>query len=159
MTNEFKVKRGAIRVLLLCLLAMLLAGCSQKAGELESTSAEHQILSFPVNVTITTPSPVSPLAPVLGGSNSVSLGARAQVVSGMTVAMGSGGLQTQPDALLNETWSRGTAALNDRVAVRGTLHARARTNGSSVSVTTWDQNPALDPVQTLTWQVNYPSGP
>jgi hypothetical protein len=128
-------------------------------GENEATSSERQILTFPVTITISTPSPVAPLAPVVGGSNLVSLGARAEIVQGMTVSMGSGGLQTQPDALLNETWSRGTAALNDRVKVRGTLHAKTRTNGANVSVTTWDQNPAFDPVQTLSWKVTYPSGP
>jgi hypothetical protein len=124
-----------------------------------STSTERQILTFPITVTLATPSPVSPTVPVVNGSNSVSLGARAEIVNGMTVSMGNGGLLTQPDALLNETWSRGTAALNDRVRVRGTLHARTRTNGANVSVTTWDQNPAFEPRQELSWKVSYPTGP
>lgn len=157
MANESKMVRRTVQALLLLVVA-LLTGCSQNAGKTESTGTDSQVLTFPVTITITTPSKVAPLAPVVGGSNLVSFGANSEVVQGITVSMGNGGIQTQPDALLKETWSRGTAALNDRVKVT-TLHARTRTNGNNVSVTTWDQNPAIDPVQTLTWQVNYPSGP
>ena len=162
MANDSKVMRRAVHVLLLWLVAALLAGCSQNAGENTSVT-RHLLTTFPVTITIATPNPVLPLAPVVSGSNSLSLGGGAEIVTGVAVSMGSGGLLTQPGALLNETWSRGTAGLNDRVQVRGTLHARTRSNGggsgSGVVVTTWDQNPALDPVQTLSWQVSYPSGP
>ncbi len=140
-----------------CLLfAALSFGCSESS---ETTAVERQVLTFPVRITLATPSRVPPTEPALLGSNSVSLGARAEIVSGQVVAMGSGGLQTQPDAVLNEVWSRGTAALRDRVRLRGTLHARSRTLGSGVVVPTWDANPAFDPVSTLVWDVSYPSGP
>jgi hypothetical protein len=140
------------------LLAALSFGCSNAAQPPEQTRAEQQVLTFPVRITLSTPNPVSPTEPVLVGSNSLSLGANSEIVSGKAVAMGSGGLQTQPDAVLNEVWSRGTAVLRDRVRLRGTLHARTRTLGNAVVVPTWDANPAFDPVKVLTWEVNYPTG-
>jgi hypothetical protein len=159
MANHSNAMQRSIHIFLCWWVGLLMLGCSDEATLSESTRAEQSDLTFPVTITLSTPNPVAPTAPVLNGSSSVSLGARAEVVSGMTVSMGSAGLQTQPDALLNETWSRGTAVLRDRVRVRGTLHARTRTNGSSVAVTTWDQNPAFDPAQTLSWKVDYPAGP
>jgi hypothetical protein len=146
---------------LFCLVSLVGAiGCADgaKLGTGE-TATERQILTFPVTITLSTPNPVAPTAPVLVGSNIVRLGARSEVVSGMTVAMGTAGLTTEPDALLNETWSRGTAVLKDRVTVRGTLHARTRTLGTGVVITASDLSPAIDPPSTLSWQVNYPPGP
>jgi hypothetical protein len=140
------------------LLAALSFGCSNAAQTVEETRVEQQVLTFPLQLTLATPSPVSPTEPALVGSNSVSLGSGAEVISGKTVAMGTGGLQTQPDAILNEVWSRGTAVLRDRVRLRGTLHARTRTLGNSVVVPTWDANPAFDPVKTLALNINYPTG-
>jgi hypothetical protein len=145
---------------LLLLAVALTLGCSEAEPQSESTAVDHQVLTFPVTITLSAPGGVSPTAPAVGASNSVSLGARAEVVSGLTVAMGSGGLRTQPDALLNETWSRGVAQLGDRVRVRGTLHAVTRSDsvGAPPTVTSWDRNPAFDPASKLSWQVSYPSG-
>ncbi|HEY2405696.1 MAG TPA: C-type lectin domain-containing protein [Polyangiaceae bacterium] len=155
MRRETKATRSCLQVLL-CLLAIVcLFGCS---GAPEKTGTISNVLTFPVSITIATPNPVSPLNPVATGSNSLQLGAGAEIVTGVGVAMGSG-LQTQPDALLNETWSRGTAVLNDRVKVRGTLHAKTHTSSSSATITTLDQAPAFDPPATLSWNVNYPTGP
>jgi hypothetical protein len=153
-------KQTGMRALFAWFFTSLAFGCADTTESRSSdTGVSHEVLTFPLTITLSTPNPVAPTTPVLGASNSVSLGARADVVTGMTVAMGSGGLSTQPDALLNETWSRGTAALRDRVRVRGTLHARTRTLGSGTAVTTWDSAPAFDPVATLSWRVNYPDGP
>jgi hypothetical protein len=157
MKRESKMVWVPIRlVLVLCWLVVCGFGCSSvKDSELLGTNQDS--LTFPITVTLSTPTSVSPLAPVLEGANTVQLGARAEVVSGLSVAMGSG-LLTQPDAKLNETWSRGTAALNDRVQVRGTLHARTRTLGNGVVIQASDLNPAIDPPATLSWEVRYPSG-
>jgi hypothetical protein len=143
-----------------CLLLLLgLFGCSQGANNAhEPTSTEVHPLTFPVTITLSTPSTLSPTAPVVLGSSSVKLGSRAQVVTGTTVSMGSAGLSADPDAVMNDTWSRGTANLGDRDKVRGILHAKAHVFGSSVSAPTIDANPAFDPVQTLSWKVTYPSG-
>src|SRR5688572_12245076 len=83
--------RIALRALLAVLLASLVLGCSDatRPGSADSATL-HEVLTFPQTITLTTPNSVAPTAPVLGASNSVSLGARAEVVTGLTVAMGSG---------------------------------------------------------------------
>jgi hypothetical protein len=159
MTNENSVIRSWMRALLVGLGVSLALGCSEDASSpLESVGSDRQVLTFPVTVTLNSPSPVAPTAPVIVGSTSVQFRPRSEVVTGITVSMGPGGITSEPDALMNETWSRGTAALNQRVVVRGTLHARTRTMQEGALVTAWDQNPAFDPVSSLSWQVSYPSG-
>ena len=158
MKRESMLVRVPIR-LVLVLWAVLAGGfgCSSSSDS-EPLGASQEPLAFPITITLSTPTSVSPIAPVLEGSNSVQFGAQSQVVSGLTVSMGNGGLTTQPDAAMNEAWSRGTAALNDRVRVRGTLHARTRTLGNGATIQASDLNPAIDPPATLSWQVSYPPG-
>jgi hypothetical protein len=69
-----------------------------------------------------------------------------------------GGVHAEPDGLLNDTWSRGTADLRDRVHVRGILHAQTRTVGSNVVIDGSDTTPPFDPPSTLSWTVTYPAG-
>jgi hypothetical protein len=155
MTHESKKAGIALRALG-SLLVLLALGCSSDRQESLATRSEP--LTFPVTITLTTPNPVSPTAPVLLGSNSVKLGPRAEIVTGLTVSMGTAGLSADADAFLNETWSRGTAVLRDRVRVRGILHAKTRTLGNNVVLSGSDTNPRFDPPQRLSWTVNYPSG-
>ncbi len=152
-------KLGVATRIVGCLLLLLgLFGCSQSNDAHEPLGTEVHPLTFPVTITLSTPSTVSPTAPVILGSSSVKLGARAQVVNGVTVSMGSAGLSAEPDVVMNDTWSRGSANLGDRDRVRGTLHAKTHVFGSNVVTTSIDANPAFDPVQTLSWKVTYPSG-
>ncbi|MBV9945357.1 MAG: hypothetical protein JOZ69_00740 [Myxococcales bacterium] len=122
--------------------------------------ATRQSLFGPFTITLASPSTVAPTAPVLLESNSVFIGSGANIVSGTTVAMGAGGggVHAEPDGLLNDVWSRGTADLRDRVNVRGTLHASNATLGNSVVIAARDNNPPFDPPQTLSWTVTYPPG-
>ena len=86
-------------------------------------------------------------------------------MSGQVIALGAsgGGITTQPDAVLNETWSRGLADLGDRTRVRGVLHAATIKYGSQVKGSdgvnppTRDTNPAFEPQNSLTWTVTYPT--
>jgi len=80
------------------------------------------------------------------------------IVSGTVVAMGSGGLNTQPGALLNDAWSQGKATLADRTNVRGTLYASSVSSGTDVTIKARNANPVFNPPSTLTWTVQYPSG-
>ena len=149
------------RLILVLVPALLLAliGCSDaNTPKSEATGVSQDVLTFPLTVTIATPNSVPPTKPVVIGSSLVQLGARAQVVNGVTVSMGTSGLTTEPDAILKDTWSRGTALLRDRTKVQGTLHAKTRTLSTGVTITTSDLNPAFDPASTLSWKVNYPSG-
>jgi hypothetical protein len=115
---------------------------------------------FPnIALTLATPNPLSPLAPVLTGSNSVSLDPGASVVSGTVVAMGGGGLDADANAALNDVWSRGNVQLDLGVHVGGTLHATKVSEGPNVVVAATDSTPPFDPPQTLSWNVIYPSGP
>src|SRR4051812_9504760 len=161
MKYEARSSRAHLRAFLLMLSAAALAlvGCSDgNPSNSERTAVTRQVLTFPVTLTIATPNPVKPTQPVIVGSAFVQIGPRAETVTGMAVSMGTQGVFADADALLNETWSRGTADLRDRVHVRGTLHAKTRTLGNSVVITTSDLNPPIDPAQTLTWQVSYPAG-
>ena len=101
------------RVLWFLFAALALFGCS--SDQPETTATQAAPVTFPLTITLATPNPVSPTAPVLLGSNSVRLGARAEVITGLTVSMGGGGLFADADALLNETWSRGTADLREQL--------------------------------------------
>ena len=141
--------------------ALFLGACSggNERDTGETVARKVDALANPVTVTLQTPGAVPVLSPVVAVSNSLSLGAAAEIVRGTITAVGSsgGGLQTQPDALLNDTWSRGPVTLADRTKVRGTLHASHRTLGNSVQITTLDATPTFDPLSTLSWTVKYPS--
>ncbi|HYP99040.1 MAG TPA: PQQ-binding-like beta-propeller repeat protein [Polyangiaceae bacterium] len=139
---------------------LIVAGCSSHgSGDEAGAASGTEALNAPVTITLTSPNPVPVLSPVIDVSNSMFVGAGAEIVSGPIAAMGSsgGGVHAEPDALLNETWSRGTADLRDRVKVRGTLHAASRLLGSSVVINASDTAPHFDPPKTLSWTVTYPS--
>jgi len=158
MMHVQKNKRTWLGALTALVLAACSVACSNSAPTGPAPATDVETLTFPVTITLSTPSPLSPVGAVLEGSNSVQLGARASVLSGTTVSLGTGGLQMQPDVVFLDTWSRGTAVLNDRVKIQGTLHAKTKTQGANVSITTWDSAPAIDPVQKLSWKVVYPAG-
>jgi hypothetical protein len=142
-------------------LVFWVLGCSSRGnGPAERVvRSEGQALVGPFTVTLAVPNPLSPLAPVLTGVNSVMLGSNSTVVSGTVVSMGSGGSDAEPGALIkNDLWSRGTAALKDRVAVNGTVHASSVTLGNQTSIAHTDATPLFDPPTTLTWTVTYPNG-
>jgi hypothetical protein len=116
-------------------------------------------LSAPVTITLSVPNSLSPTGPVLLGSKSVALDPNSRVVSGTTVAMGSGGLTAQPGALLQDGWSRARATLQSHATVHGTLFAsQVDVNGTGVTIAATDPNPTFDPVSTLSWTVQYPAG-
>ena len=99
---------------------------------------------------------------MLEASNSLSMGAGSEIISPwLAVAMGSGGVATQPDALLNEVWSRGTVNLAARVKVRGKLHATTvvlnPATGGGQTIASRDSAPVFDPTTSLSWTVTYPS--
>lgn len=112
----------------------------------------------PTTVTLAAPNGLSVIGPVLESANSVNVGAGVNVVSGTVVAMGSGGVSTQPGALLNDVWSEGRATLADRTNVRGTLFASAVSLGNGVIIHARNANPTFNPPSTLSWTVTYPSG-
>lgn len=157
MATESTWKRISIYALV-SLVVSALFGCSGGGEGEEQTGRSQDVLTFPVTITLTTPPSVPPTAPVLNGSSSVKFQPGAQVVSGVTVAMGSGGITTEPLVLMNDTWSRGPVTLKDNSKVRGTLHAKTRTLINGATTTAWDQNPNLDPPATLSWRVSYPNG-
>lgn len=140
----------------------LLAGCgsheSQPAEPAQVSKAEA--LAGPVTLSITSPAGVPPLSPVVSTRNSLYFGAAGTVVSGAAVALGisGGGIHTEPDAVLNDTWSRGLADLGDRTLVRGVLHAATHKYGNGLNPPpTLDASPAFEPLNNLTWTVRYPS--
>ncbi len=148
------------RLLLALVLVLGSVSCTNGgASRSETTGTQAAALGTPFTVTISVPNPVSPLAPVLTGVNSIYFEGGCNVVSGSIVAMGSvgGGVHAEPNTLINETWSRGTAELRDRVQVRGTLHAVNRQLGTSVVIGSLDTTPVFDPPSTLGWTVTYPS--
>jgi hypothetical protein len=136
----------------------MLACSTGNLSSQEHSAAEHEPLNTPVTITLTSPNPVSPIAPVLEGSNSVEASGGSNVISGMVVAMGSGGVETDANALINETWSRGTANIGLGSQVRGTLHASSVKKASNAVIASTDTTPRFDPVSTLSWTVTYPSG-
>ena len=142
-------------------LAALAFGCasSSDAPRGVETGEQAEPLVGTVTVTLKTPSSVPVLSPVITASTSIWLGAGSEIVSGSIVAMGttSPSLHAEPDALLNETWSRATAELRDRVRVRGILHAATRTLGNGVQIATSDLTPAFDPAKSLSFSVKYPT--
>ncbi|MEP7051783.1 MAG: hypothetical protein ABJB12_15575 [Pseudomonadota bacterium] len=130
----------------------IVAACaSHSSGDESGVASGTAALGAPVTISLTSPNPVPMLSPVVDVSNSMFVGAGAEILAGPIAAMGSngGGVHAEPDALLNDTWSRGTADLRDRVKVRGTLHAANRTLGNSVVINASDRTPHFDPPKNL----------
>jgi hypothetical protein len=134
-------------------------GCSGAASETdETTGTQAQDLSGPFTVTLAVPDPLSPKAPVLEGSNGVTVNSGSTVLSGTVVAMGASGFAAGSGAVVNDVWSRGTAHLSTGVHVRGTLHATSAVTMLGDVIQATDTNPPFDPPTTLTWTVTYPTG-
>src|ERR1044071_1755148 len=70
MVQESAPVKSSIRALLISLLALFAFGCSSEKGETESLGRNSEVLTFPVTITLSTPAPVAPTAPVIVGSNS-----------------------------------------------------------------------------------------
>jgi hypothetical protein len=155
-------RRSAFAVIGLA-LSLLVPACSLKSGGDSGHEAPPgsvgASLNGPVTITLSVPNPLSPIGPVLTGASSVMLGSSVDVVSGTVVSMGSGGLDAEPGALVNnDVWSRGPATLKDRVTVKGTVHASTVTLGNQTSIAHTDKTPTFDPPSTLSWTVTYPPG-
>jgi hypothetical protein len=141
-------------------------GCSsQRADRERPIRAEDQAVTGPISLQIQTPNGVPSLAPVLLASSSMAIGAGARVAqppssAAPSLALGTAGVSTQPDAVLGEIWSRGPVDLRDRVQVRGRVHARVVTTGNGTVVTDGvDATPIADPLTTRTWTVQWPATP
>lgn len=142
-----------------CFTAALLLSCSAKP---DSDVAKLQTsLGQQTTFTLSAPNGMSPLAPALESANSLTVGAFAKVnPSAPVVAMGATGTtRIDPDAKLNDLWSRGPADLRDRVTINGWVHAKTLTLGNNVNVNPAkiDRSPVFDPVAKLSWVVTFPS--
>jgi len=140
-------------------LLLALPGCGSDSGAEQAQKSEPAPLTGPVTLTISSPAAVPPLTPVVTTRNSIYFGAGATVVSGSVVALGAsgGGIHTEPDGVLNDTWSRGLADLGDRTLVRGTLHAATHKYGNQITPPALDAAPAFEPLNNLTWTIQYPT--
>src|SRR5258708_1873529 len=141
-----------------CVVVLAVAcgqGTDSQTGEM--TSAVRQAWSHAFTITLQAPNPMSPLTPVLLGSNAVILENNSIVNSGTVVAMGSGGLSAE-GSILNDAWSRGSANIEDHSDVRGTLHAASVVLESGSVLAGADRTPGFDPPSTLSWTVNFPQG-
>src|SRR4051812_6993764 len=111
MAHSAKSNRASLwTILWICPLLLALGCVKGSTPETEQNSGAHaEELIGPFSITLTVPNPLSPLAPVLEGTNSIFFGAGSEVATGTTVSMGTatGAIHTEPDVFLNETWSRG----------------------------------------------------
>jgi hypothetical protein len=141
-------------------LSLALAiGCANDEHAVEPTEKSALPLAGPVTLTLTAPKNVSVLAPTLSAKNSIFMGAGSEVIqTGLSIAMGSGGLLTEPDVLMNETWSRGHVELRQRTRIRGTLHTANPTLLADVVIQSRDNAPVFDPVSSLAWTIDFPAG-
>jgi hypothetical protein len=135
-----------------------MAGCGGQTQESPVGSSNAEVV-FTKTITLSAPKGMSVFTPVLNGSNSLVLGAFSNVLpTNPVVSMGSTGSRAEPDAYMNDLWSRGTATLRDRVHLRGSLYAATRSIGNNVVIDgTWNKTPVFDPPSTLTWTVTFPS--
>ena len=135
---------------------ILLTGCGEKA-----TSDEPRIASYALQapITLSAPRGTPVLKPVLEASNGLVLGARSQVTpSQPVVAMGTMGARAEPDARLNDLWSRGPVELRDRVHVFGSVFATSVTRGNGVIIDgSIVSSPVFDPPETMSWTVTFPT--
>jgi hypothetical protein len=141
----------------LVVASLALVGCGgQTESEVAKTDAS---VAFTKTITLSAPKGMSALAPVLEGSNSLVLGAFADVLpTAPIVAMGSGGARLEPDSWANALWSRGQVNLRDRVHLRGGLWAQNVTKGNNVVIDGPSvNNPVFDPTATLSWTVTFPT--
>jgi hypothetical protein len=152
---------SATLVVATVLSVYLALGCSH--GREESASLQLAAVTHPPVTTtlmLSAPNPLSPTAPVLEASNSVTLGPGANV-TGTVVSLGGGsvGLKAQPSSTVTgDVWSRALAILRPSVQVGGILHASQTVLGPNVVLGGTDSAPPFDPVSTLTWTVTYPPG-
>jgi hypothetical protein len=148
------------RVFLLLLCAAF--GCSSQLNS-EQTAKTSEALTVPTTIQLQTPKGMAVFAPVLLGSHSVTIGASAQVARppsavAPAVSLSVGGIDAEPDAMLDDVWSRGPVTLRDRVQVQGLVHAASVIQGNSVVIAGGvDKSPVLDPPTTLKWNVQWPT--
>lgn len=135
-----------------------LTGCGGETQQSAVGSTNAEVV-FTKTITLSTPKNMPVFTPVLTGSNSLVLGAFSNVLpTNPVVSMGTTGSRAEPDAQLNELWSRGTATLRDRVHLRGKLYASSRSLGNNVQLDGgWNNAPVFDPASTLTWTVTFPN--
>ena len=160
MARDATMKSAWLYLCVVC-ASLLLLGCSNQNDADKSepaTAVESQNLTSPVVITLSSPSPLSPIAPVLLGANGATVNSSANVVAGTVVAMGTSGFSAGVSADANDVWSRGTAHLATNVDIRGTLHAVSSSTSLGDRITGTDTTPAFDPPQTLSWTVTYPTG-
>jgi hypothetical protein len=140
-----------------CALAICALGCSASRDQPLASNAQG-VTQTPVTITLSAPTSLSPIGPVLEAENSLIVDVAADVVAGTVVVMGTGGLQVQNNAVLNnDAWSVGVALLQNQVDIKGTLHATQVIKGLFDVVGATDNTPAFDPPATLSWTVTPPS--
>jgi hypothetical protein len=112
-------------------------------------------------ITLQSPKGIPVLSPVLESADGLVLGAFSKVnPTNPVVAMGTTGTRVEPDAKLNDLWSRGATQLKDRVHVYGSVHSPTVTPGNGVIIDgVTDKTPVFDPTEKLTWSVTYPTTP
>ena len=159
MNKRARMPRAVACVLFGLAWVALAVGCSSTPPPPEGAAVVEQALSGPFTITLSAPNPVSPIGPVLEGSNGVTVNSSSTVVNGTVVAMGTSGFSAGVSAVLNnDVWSRGTAHFASSVRVRGTLHAASSVLGLGDVIASTDTTPTIDPASTLSWTVTYPSG-
>ena len=138
---------------------LLLTHCARSGdSQSERTAAVGQPWSSPLTITLSAPNPLSPLAPVALGSDSIALGTGAGIPMGIAVAMGNDGLNAGTSSTLGDAWSRGPAQIHSNATVSGTLHATTVTRFAPTAVANIDSAPIFDPTSTLSWTVTIPPG-
>jgi hypothetical protein len=161
--RESKAMTRQAVVLALCLAGIGgAAGCSSK-GTGDATVVQAA-LTGDVTFTLTAPPGISVLSPVVLASNSVKIGSFAQIArppsgAAPVIAMGTTGLSSDPDAKLDDIWSRGPVKLGDRVHVYGKVHAASVTPGSGTLIDSGtDATAAFTPPAKISWTAHFPSG-
>jgi hypothetical protein len=156
MVASKKFSSAVVGCLTLAFLGTVGCGGETQQSVVGTTNAG---VTFQKTITLSAPKGMSVLHPVLEGSSSLVLGAFSNVLpTNPVVSMGTTGSRAEPDAILNDLWSRGTATLRDRVHLRGSLYAATRSIGNHVAIDgTWNKFPVFDPPSTLTWTVTFPT--
>jgi hypothetical protein len=138
------------------------AACSSKGGHDDSVA--QSVLTGDVSFTLSAPRGIPALSAVVLASSSVKVGSFAQIArppSGVApvVAMGTAGVRVDPDAAMDDVWSRGPVTLADRVHVYGAVNAATvnRGNGTVIDKPI-DRTPLLDPANKIAWKTRFPTG-